>query len=105
MADILVKMHIDYGRSGDVRGMFFVDEVDFELAKRANPYVEFGEILGKHSEVACNISDMDFEIVPLTQEELDVIQRVFGCGTISGYNPFDRFDVEDLEVEDEDEEE
>jgi hypothetical protein len=73
------------GRQGDIEGIFVADSEEVEAAIGIE--VNFGEALGKHSEIHGVLEPKDFQI--LSQDESFVTQFVetIGDGTISGYNP------------------
>ena len=80
----LWKFHWDCGGQGDLYGVFVAteEEVQSLVGKR----VDFGEALGKHSNVYGTI--VKGEIVEVTDNP-EVVRILKGaCGrTISGYNP------------------
>lgn len=90
MTDMIVSMSLDYGRGGDVEGVFLVSKEDFELAKKLNPQVYFGEILGKHSEVYCDFNEISFEVKTEDQEKVNALIEMDMHS--SGHNPFECLD-------------
>lgn len=85
--ELLVEMSLDYGRMGDLKGLFLVDKADFELAQKLNPQVYFGEVLGKHSEVYCDFNEMSFAVKTDDSAKIAVLKEI---GVVSsGHNPFD----------------
>lgn len=82
--NILVKFHWDCGRMGDVDGMFITTRA--QLAQAMGKHVDFGEILGKHSEIYGELSEGDITIVTDDQDFLAKMQGYVGCD-VSGYNP------------------
>jgi len=91
----IVEFFWDFGRSGEVSGLFICEEED--LNKIIGRDIYFGEILGKHSEVSGTISSEDFVIKSTDQDFISKFIEIMGDGTISGYNPFDYIEEEDLE--------
>ena len=85
--EILVEMSANFGRQGNLEGLFVVSLADFELAQKVNPQVYFGEVLGKHSEIYCDFNYMNFSVKTDDPAKIAVIKE-FGV-SISGYNPFD----------------
>jgi len=72
----------DFGRSGALSGIFIedADEVAAAIGRKAR----FGEVLGKHSDVECELAEED--IVLLTDDPSFVEKfREFKCW--SGINP------------------
>ncbi len=90
MTDMIVSMSLDYGRCGDVKGVFLVSKEDFELARKLNPQVYFGEILGKHSEVYCDFNEISFEVKTEDQEKVKALIEMDMHS--NGHNPFDYLD-------------
>lgn len=87
-------------RSGRVEGLFIStqEEVDKLLGKE----IYFGEILGKHSEVSGTIDEGDITLVSSDQEKVNWLLGLLGY-TVSGYNPFDYYELEQEEDEDHEE--
>lgn len=96
---LLVKFFWDYGRCGEVSGLFtcYKDQLDSIIGSE----VYFGEILGKHSDVYGTLNKEDFVIKSDDQEFIKKLEEILGEGTIQGYNPFDY--IEDFDDEEEDE--
>lgn len=92
----------DYGRMGDVSGVFIADEVDVKNIIGKNVY--FGEILGKHSEVYGIVEEKDIELKTNDQAFISKFEGIMGEDWSSGYNPLDYYEG-DEEDEYEDEEE
>lgn len=82
----LYKFSWDYGRSGNVEGVFIAteDEVDSAMYKE----VWFGEILGKHSNVYGILEEHDLEILDVSDITIQELKKVLGR-SISGYNPLE----------------
>lgn len=81
----LYKMSVDYGRQGEVEGLFIGDSEKVE-GEMIGQEIYFGEILGKHSEVYFEWSSEHFKVIDLPQETLAVLKKELG-DTLSGYNP------------------
>lgn len=82
----------DCGRMGDLSGLFAAtkDEVQSAIGKHIN----FGEVLGKHSEIYGTLKDNDFTCIEIDQKTIDKISEVIGSSTWSGYNPLEFLDEE-----------
>jgi len=96
----IVSFYVDYGRMGELDGLFICDKEALE--KLYGKEVYFGEVLGKHSEVSL---EMDASLFQIKTEDQDFIAKfieIMGDGTISGYNPFDYIDEDESEEEEED---
>ena len=82
----LYKYEEDFGRMGELEGLFVADEVDVEKVMGEETY--WGEILGKHSEVIGNISKETVTMVSEdTEKILWLVLLMKGRATISGHNP------------------
>lgn len=109
----LYRFHVDFGRMGDLRGLFAVDGRGDKILHamcKIGLLVQFGEVLGKHSDVDNQMDEDDLAEVEATPEEVEIVCRVLGAkvhepgyATISGYNPFDYIEWTDLDDEDADE--
>ena len=97
----LYKFNLNYGRMGELSGIFVADEKEVQglLGKE----VYFGEVLGKHSEVFCTLEEDNLKCLTDDQEFIAKFKE-FNCE--SGCNPFDYVEEgEDEEDEEEDEDE
>lgn len=85
MADKLYKFHWDCGRMGAIDGLFVAD--DEAVSQAIGKTVDFGEALGKHSDISAVLEESDLVI---KSDDLDFIAKlieVIGGRDISGYNP------------------
>src|ERR1035437_802998 len=91
----LYSYGLDCGRMGYIEGLFIADEADVEAAygKRA----EFGEALGKNSDVSDDLDESSFTIKSEDPEFVAKLEELLGS-SISGYNPLDYLN-EDEEYE------
>lgn len=80
----LWKFYWDCKRQGEVTGLFVATEE--EVKNLIGKEVNFGEILGKHSEVYGTIEEGEITKVDLDSETVEKVQKVLGY-TWSGYNP------------------
>lgn len=92
---VLVKYYEEFGRMGDLEGIFVCTRDELESLNGIDIY--FGEVLGKHSEVYSNKTYENCEVQDITAEDLGVIVRVFGVGTISGYSPIENLPEDEEE--------
>lgn len=99
MAKALWKLHFSAGRSGTLHGMFVATDEEIEAAM--GQHLEFGEVLGKHSDVAGPLEASDITRVTDDQEFITKFEE-YECS--SGYNPLDAL-PENEEEEDEEESE
>ncbi len=85
----LYEFNWDYGRSGEVSGVFIADDED--VKKVIGEEVYFGEILGKHSEVYGILEEKHLVVKSEEQDFITKLRDVFGDDTISGYNPIETY--------------
>jgi len=83
----LYEMDIDCGRMGNVTGLFVADKETVE--QTIGKYIYFGEVLGKHSEVAGALEEADLKIKSEDQDFIQKLVEIIGGNNISGYNPLD----------------
>ena len=80
----------DCGRMGEISGLFTANTSEVE--KLFGREINFGEVLGKHSEISGTIHEDNFTIKSIDQEFIDTFESIMGEGTVSGYNPLDYID-------------
>ena len=90
------KFHWDCGRSGKVESIFIATEE--EVQDLIGQYVDFGEILGKHSEICGFVEENEVTKLDLDCETVQKVTAVLG-DTWSGRNPFEY--IKEDEEEDE----
>lgn len=99
---VLVKYQEDFGY-GCLDGMFICAREELDTIKGGIVY--YGEALGKHSDVFTEDAYENCEVVDTQEGDLEVLVRLFGVGTISGYNPIEHLEEEEeweeLEYDDE----
>ena len=83
MEKLLVKYNQDL-YYGVLSGLFITTEKELERLKVDD--CEFGDVLGKHSDVVVNTFDY-CEIMSYDQDLIHDLETVFTGGMISGYNP------------------
>ena len=76
----------DCGRQGELEGMFIAEEK--EVKDLIGKEVNFGEALGKHSEVYGTILEGEITEVKVSETTVKEMEKVIGT-TISGYNPLE----------------
>lgn len=81
----LYRYYMDCGRMGGVSGVFTAEEEEVKAAIGSR--VNFGEILGKHSEVRGVLKEEQIEMLTDDQVAVEVIDKYLGGGT--GYDPLD----------------
>jgi hypothetical protein len=94
----IYKFFADFGRMGDLSGVFVAKAEDVENIIGQEVY--FGEVLGKHSEVVMTIEDDNFTLVTNDEKFIEMFED---CGLENGHNPFDFIDSDDYDEDEEDE--
>ena len=93
----LYKFYVDYGRMGELEGIFIAEEEKIRALIDKDIY--FGEVLGKHSEIEHTLEKKDLQFQTNNPGWIAIIENIFGTqGTISGLNPLDYW--EDINGED-----
>jgi len=84
MEKYLWKFEWDCGRQGTLEGLFVAtkEEVQSLIGKQVN----FGEVLGKHSEVYGTIEEGEVTMIILDAKTVEKVAKILG-DTWSGYNP------------------
>lgn len=81
----IYKLIVDCGRMGDLRGVF--ESTSKEIEELMGKRVNFGEVLGKHSEVVVTINE---DCIAFLTDDEDFIEKARLYKLIpTGYNPFD----------------
>ncbi len=85
MKKLLYRFYWDRGRGGDIHGLFVAtqEEVLAALGKQVN----FGSVLGKHSEVYGDLESKDLEV--LSDDQVFIALFEEAVGKSHGYNPMD----------------
>lgn len=78
----IYKFYWDWGRMGDVTGVFTASKE--EIKKALGKRIYFGEILGKHSEIYGFLEEKDLTMVT---DDKKVVALFSEYGLASGYNP------------------
>lgn len=89
----LYKLFVDYGRSGEIEGLFAATEEDITAAYGKQVYL--GGALGKHSEVYFYLDPEMIERLEVSPEAVAQIVKAVGHGSISGYNPLEYIEEEE----------
>lgn len=88
--EYLWRFTFDYGRMGSLFGLFIATEED--IAQAIGKQVDFGEVLGKHSQVDGELEQGDFNKLDVTVEAVQEVSKHLGK-TWSGYNPLEYIQV------------
>ena len=100
MSKGIYTFEVEFGRMGDLTGIFIADETDIQRVIGKEVY--FGECLGKHSDIECLIKEDHFQLLSNDQDFITKFEEILGTGTISGYSPFDYIEDDEDESEDDD---
>lgn len=84
MERFLFSYSADCGRSGSLEGLFVATQE--EVDNLIGSYAYFGEVLGKHSEVAGNLEANEFEKMDLDSETVEKVTKILGENW-SGFDP------------------
>ncbi len=93
---LLVEYHADFGRMGDLQGLFVCTEDELKAAMGESVY--WGEVLGKHSEIDHDLSDDDITIKSEDQDFIAKLVDLLGTD-ISGFNPVSKIQEQQRERE------
>lgn len=90
----LYRFEVNYGRHGSLEGLFVATEYELNLLN--NSTVNFGEALGKHSEVC--LDEFKWQecctVVSDDEEKIKWLVSILGY-SVSGYNPLEYFYLEE----------
>ncbi len=81
---VLARFYWDCGRMGSLEGLFVTTRE--ALAGAYGQHVEFGEVLGKHSDISGVLEEKDITIVTEDQDFIGKLVEYVG-EDVSGYNP------------------
>lgn len=101
MGKAIYKFEVDCGRMGSLDGVFSATEDDIQLLCDTKQVVDFGEVLGKHSEIS---KEMKIEYFTKVTEDSGFIEMFESLDLANGFNPFEYLNEDDYEDEDEDDE-
>ena len=85
----LYQTTINCGRDGDLYGIFIAEAEDVTNLIESQRVIEFGSLLGKHSDIRGFLTPSDVRLV--TTDEAYIAQSV-ALGLPFGINPFDYLD-------------
>ena len=80
---IIVKFYSDWGRMGNLEGVFVTTKEALESLYYK--WVDFGDCLGKHSDVTEQMQEGLFEIIEADEDKVKWFESNIGC---VGHNPF-----------------
>lgn len=90
----IYKWHACFGRMGDLDGIF--GATDAEIKELSGKVVNFGEVLGKHSDIRYTIDPKDFECVSTKKSEIAFFLRL---NLSSGWDPIAQYRQQESERE------
>lgn len=82
---IVWEFYWDCGRMGDIEGIFIATQS--EVDKAIGKYVDFGECLGKHSQICGTLKRKDLVMKTNDQDFIRKFEDILGKGYYSGHNP------------------
>ena len=86
MTKKLFSMDRDYGRGGGISGLFIATQQAVD--RLVGEELDFGEALGKHSEVIFDVEEGDIVDLDIPEDVVILLWKRLGL-TLSGYNPFE----------------
>lgn len=93
----LWNFYVDCDRMGSLEGLFVATKE--EVAKLIGKTVDFGECLGKHSDVQINIEEHEIKLISEDEEKIIWLIGLMNGHTISCFNPFDYIEESELDEE------
>lgn len=89
--EALYKLHVDYGRSGCLSGLFIAEKENMDKLVEDKTIIYFGDVLGKHSDIHGELTNEDFTMVT---DDVNVIKLVRDYKLENGPNPFHYVDLD-----------
>lgn len=83
----IYKFYVDYGRHGDLSGVFVAEQAD--VKNLIGKEIYFGEVLGKHSEVFLQLKEEHLTEVTTDEKFIELFDKY---DLSNGYNPFDYYE-------------
>lgn len=81
---LLVRYEVDFGRMGDLHGLFVTTHEEMTAALGNEVY--WGEVLGKHSDIYHKLQIEDLTVVTDDQDFIAKLVEYVGTD-VSGFNP------------------
>ena len=104
----LYRFNLDCGRMGELEGLFVADSrlVD----KLIGVEVDFGEILGKHSEICCELEKENLTVLATNQLDINILFSITKVKpgrrelsvTICGHNPLKHLEEMEIDFDEDD---
>lgn len=80
----LYKMTFDYGRMGELEGVFVAEKEYIDYLTSHKIMIYFGEVLGKHSEVCGWLEESEVKLITDDEKVISIVEEY---GLESGYDP------------------
>lgn len=93
---LLVQFSWDCGRMGSIEGLF--TSTERELKSLYGKEAQFGEVLGKHSDVYGALRDKDFKVISEDSDFISKLEAILGT-SVSGFDPRDYVQEDEEEVD------
>jgi len=77
----LYQWNVDFGRMGSLDSVFIVDDAFVNKVLDMGLCVSFGEILGKHSDIYCDMKPEQFEVLSENQDVITELEKIFAKST------------------------
>lgn len=91
MSKNIYNFFVDFGRMGEIEGVFLAESKQVAEMLIEAPELYFGEVLGKHSDISVDIKAEHINLLSDDQTAVEVLEKIFG-DTISGFNPMDQWE-------------
>ena len=99
----IYKFYLDYGRNGEIEGIFLANPNHVKILIDSELTVNFGEVLGRFSSVTSKITDKMLSFITDNEEAVNMFEHY---NLSSGFNPFyypviidyDTIEYEDLDL-------
>lgn len=98
----IYKFQFDCGRMGNLSGLFIAEKDAVKDLIESGKEVYFGEVLGRHSEIAGPVEASDVEMLSDEPDDVKLFEKL--KATV-GINPFDYIDENEDEEDSSDEDE
>lgn len=85
MKKAIFKFKADFNRNGSLEGVFISTKEKVDVLINNIVTVDFGEVLGKHSDVHCDITNENLVFVSDNEKIVELFEQ---HDLESGYNPF-----------------
>lgn len=82
------KLEKEFRRGGEIKGIFVAEDEMVNFMIEEEMEVNFGEALGKHSEV---IFKMDWDCITKVTDDPKVVDVIETYDLANGYDPFDHY--------------